>query len=37
MGELLFYEQWDGLHDDPRFKYLLDEVGFTKVMPPSKN
>ena len=34
ISELLFYEQWDGLHDDPRFKRLLDEVGFTNVMPP---
>jgi serine/threonine protein kinase len=36
MGELLFYEQWDGLHDDPGFKRLLDKIGFTKVMPPPK-
>jgi serine/threonine protein kinase len=35
-SELLIYEQWDGLHDAPRFKRLLDEVGFTKVMPPPK-
>jgi tetratricopeptide (TPR) repeat protein len=33
---LLFDPGWDGVHDDPRFKHLLDEVGFTKVMPPAK-
>jgi tetratricopeptide (TPR) repeat protein len=27
---------WDGLHDNPRFKKLLDEIGLTKVMPPQK-
>jgi tetratricopeptide (TPR) repeat protein len=29
---LLFDECWDGLHEDPRFKKLLDKIGFTKVM-----
>ncbi|MEK7676834.1 MAG: tetratricopeptide repeat protein [Verrucomicrobiota bacterium] len=33
---LLFDECWDGLRDDPRFKELLDKIGFTKVMPPRK-
>ncbi len=32
MESLLFDEFWDGLHDHPRFKELLDKVGFTKVM-----
>ena len=27
---------WDGLHDDPRFKELLDKIGYTKVMPTRK-
>lgn len=30
---LIFDEHWDGVRDDPRFKALLDKVGFTKVMP----
>ena len=30
---LLWDEIWDGLHDDPRFKELLDKIGYTKVMP----
>jgi serine/threonine protein kinase len=30
---LLYDESWDGLHDNKRFKRLLDEIGFTKVMP----
>ena len=30
---LLFDEVWDPLHHDPRFKELLDKVGFTKVNP----
>jgi tetratricopeptide (TPR) repeat protein len=33
---LLLDESWDGLHDHPRFKVLLDRIGFTKVMPPKK-
>ena len=36
LSGLLFDECWDGLHDDPRFKHLLDEIGFTKVMPNQK-
>jgi len=34
LNYLLFDADWDGVHDDPRFRKLLDEVGFTKVMPP---
>jgi serine/threonine protein kinase len=30
---LLSDEYWVDLHDDPRFKKLLDEIGFTSVMP----
>jgi tetratricopeptide (TPR) repeat protein len=33
---LLHDPDWDGLHDNPRFKRLLDEIGYTKVMPPLK-
>jgi serine/threonine protein kinase len=29
---VLLDESWDGLHDDPRFKAILDKIGFTKVM-----
>jgi len=36
LTELLFDQCWDGQHDDPRFKKLLDDVGFSKVMPPRK-
>jgi tetratricopeptide (TPR) repeat protein len=36
MYSLLFDETWDGWRDDPRFRALLDNVGFTKVMPPQK-
>ena len=36
LTDLLFDEVWDDLHDDPRFKELLDKIGFTKVMPPRK-
>jgi tetratricopeptide (TPR) repeat protein len=32
MNYLLWHHWWDDLHDDPRFKELLDKVGFTKVM-----
>jgi tetratricopeptide (TPR) repeat protein len=32
MMYLLFDESWDGLRDLPRFKRLLGEVGFPKVM-----
>jgi hypothetical protein len=35
-GYLLFDYYWDGLHDNPRFKKLLDELGYTTVMPPEK-
>jgi len=31
---LWFDEYWDGLHDNPRFRKLLDELGYTKVLPP---
>ncbi len=36
LNSLLYDPCWDGLRDNPRFKRLLDEVGFTKVMLPSK-
>jgi serine/threonine protein kinase/Tfp pilus assembly protein PilF len=31
--ELLVEQCWDGVHDDPRFKSLLDRIGFTPMMP----
>ncbi|HTR42544.1 MAG TPA: protein kinase [Pseudomonadales bacterium] len=37
VSQLLLDPEWDGLHEDPRFKHLLDEIGFAKVMPPQKN
>jgi tetratricopeptide (TPR) repeat protein len=36
LGALLFDAEWDGLHDDPQFKKVLDEIGYTKVMRPRK-
>ncbi len=36
IGELLFYGGWDNLHKNPEFTNLLNQVGFTKVMPPQK-
>jgi tetratricopeptide (TPR) repeat protein len=33
LNDLLLNPCWDGLHENPRFKRLLDEVGYTKVMP----
>ena len=36
LNDLLFNPCWDGLHENPRFKRLLDEIGYTKVMPPPK-
>jgi hypothetical protein len=30
---LLWDETWDGLHENPGFKSLLDKIGYTKVMP----
>ncbi len=36
LNSLLFDPCWDGLHDNPRFKRLLDKIGFTKVMSPPK-
>jgi tetratricopeptide (TPR) repeat protein len=35
-SKLLFDEYWDGLHDNPRFRDLLDNMSFTKVMAPTK-
>jgi len=32
LEDLLHDDCWDGLRDHPRFKELLDKVGFTKVM-----
>ena len=29
----LFDEVWDGVRDDPRFRELLDRIGYSKVMP----
>ena len=29
---LLFDEVWDDVHDDPRFRALLDKIGYTTVM-----
>jgi tetratricopeptide (TPR) repeat protein len=36
LSYLLLDQDWDGLHNDPRFKAVLDKVGFTKVTPPRK-
>ena len=36
LQDILIDEYWDGLHDDPQFKELLDKIGFTKVMRPGK-
>jgi serine/threonine protein kinase len=36
LNTLLYYDEWDNLHDNPRFKQLLDEMGLTKVMPQRK-
>ena len=33
LTDLLFDECWDGMHNHPRFKALLEKIGFTKVMP----
>jgi serine/threonine protein kinase len=33
---LLLDIEWDGLHEDPHFKKVLDETGYTKVMRPRK-
>jgi len=30
---LLTDEVWDGVHKDPRYKDLLDKLGFSQVMP----
>jgi tetratricopeptide (TPR) repeat protein len=37
VSRLLFDDFWDGLHGDPRFQRLLDEVGLAKVMRPEQN
>jgi len=36
MPELLLDDCWDPLRDDPRFKELLDRMGFSKVSPSRK-
>src|ERR1039458_4329788 len=36
LNSLSYDPCWDGLHDDPRFKELLDKIGYTKVMPTRK-
>jgi serine/threonine protein kinase len=36
LNTLLYDDWWDCLHDHPRFKKLLDEIGYTKVMPQRK-
>jgi tetratricopeptide (TPR) repeat protein len=33
---LIYDEYWDGLRDNPRFKKLLDAIGYSKVMPASR-
>jgi hypothetical protein len=33
---LVFDEYWDGVRDHPRFKELLQKVGFTKVARPQR-
>jgi hypothetical protein len=33
---LLYHEFWDGLHEDPHFKALLEKIGFSKVIPGRK-
>jgi len=36
LTELLFEQCWDGQQHNPEFKKLLDDVSFSKVMPPRK-
>jgi hypothetical protein len=36
INSVLFDCNWDCLHDNPRFKELLDKIGLTKVMSPKK-
>jgi tetratricopeptide (TPR) repeat protein len=36
LSYLFFDPWWNGLHDDPRFRKLLDDIGYTKVIPPLK-
>src|SRR6266540_2198893 len=36
MPELLLDDCWDPVRDDPRFKELLDRMGFSKVSPSRK-
>ena len=33
LKDLLFDDCWDPLHEHPRFRALLEQLGFTKVMP----
>ena len=36
LSYLYFHDYWDGLHENPRFRKLLDKIGYTKVIPPPK-
>ena len=36
LDNLLFVAVWEPLYDDPRFKDILDKIGYTKVMPPRR-
>jgi len=36
LNYILWHHWWDELHEDPRFKELLEKVGFTKVLPARK-
>jgi hypothetical protein len=33
LGKLVVDDDWDPLRQDPRYKAILEEVGFTKVNP----
>ncbi len=36
LHDLLFDEYWDGLHNNSRFQTLLDQIGYSQVMPPQQ-